>query len=1192
MSFMREADAEPLQGYRLIEPLGTGGFGEVWKCEAPGGLFKAIKFVYGNLNSTDMAGKRAEQELKALNRIKEVRHPFVLSLERLEIVDGELVIVMELADSSLFDCFEECRAAGRNGIPREMLLRYMRDAAEALDHMNEKHGLQHLDVKPRNLFLVSERVKVADFGLVKHLEQHSSSGVGGALTPLYGAPELYAGKITGTSDQYSLAIVYQELLTGQRPFDGKNPRQLAQQHMMMPPELRWLPEAEREVVGRALAKDPAARFPSCLAFIRALYSLSTLRAELILPDAPPAGADSPDQLEVLQFADRPEAEASQHPREGVAGSDAEHPELPAEEQAKAARVSELGMTQAQPETGSLRPTLVIGIGNFGRSALQELRCRFVDRFGELSRLPLLRFLYLETDAEAAQGSLRGSTSITLKPTEVCHLPLQPVVHYRRRQLEQLHDWLPREKLFAMPRSLKTQGSRALGRLAWVSNYLRLRSRLKHELQKAVHPDALFHTVNETGLALRDSTARVCVIASATGGSSGCLADLAYTLRRLFEQMRLPGANVTAFLFCGAPDDPAMSRSEQANVCATLTELNHYQDPTVCFSAQYGADGPTLSDSVSPFDAVYLLAMRNQTPAARRDILSQLSSYLFHEFATPLGLRLEQSRKTQEGEIATPFRSFGTYGVWFPRGLLVRLAARQACLSLLQQWQSIDEAEVQTEVQASCSRLLADHGLRPEALAARIEEAAARALEGKPADVLTRLLSSLEEQATQSLAHEDPGSWARQAVSRVKEWFGVSVSASQDESQPFGSRKSRFVRALQLATVAVADDWCNQLTIGAFGLSDLPGRRLSAVEAALGQMRQFLEEQKQQHQEQLREQAQRVERATEHLEKSLDACFAAPDKSWLFFGARASRGLRVLIDHLAALARQCLADDLLLAVHSCLSLIADKLNDRMGDLHVCRQRLRSLGEAIESGALDIAGVTDPAQGEEDESVALGQSNAETFWESLQQARTEKVILPDGEKNLERAAQRFVGTLGPEEWLLVDQSLQEQLLRPKGGLPRICLGNSNLTRSLGLPLLDRIAQLLDGFLPAMDVAGALGAEDPAAGEDLARQIDAAHAAAEPSIAGTGTPDETMFLLVPASPAGRAFGARAQQKLGEIQVVPGPAQSDLMFCREQGFLAPSTLQEVLEPLQGAYDEAVSNPRTSPHSRFDVAGWVPLYS
>ena len=49
MNWLREPDTEPIPGYRLIEPLGTGGFGEVWKCVAPGGIHKAIKFVYGNL---------------------------------------------------------------------------------------------------------------------------------------------------------------------------------------------------------------------------------------------------------------------------------------------------------------------------------------------------------------------------------------------------------------------------------------------------------------------------------------------------------------------------------------------------------------------------------------------------------------------------------------------------------------------------------------------------------------------------------------------------------------------------------------------------------------------------------------------------------------------------------------------------------------------------------------------------------------------------------------------------------------------------------------------------------------------------------------------------------------------------------------------------------------------------------------
>src|SRR5437764_13576113 len=102
MSWLREPDAEPIPGYRLIEPLGAGGFGEVWKCLAPGELHKAIKFVFGNIHEED--GARAEQEWKALQRVKEARHRSVLSIERIDNLEGETDNDMHLPDTRHSGC--------------------------------------------------------------------------------------------------------------------------------------------------------------------------------------------------------------------------------------------------------------------------------------------------------------------------------------------------------------------------------------------------------------------------------------------------------------------------------------------------------------------------------------------------------------------------------------------------------------------------------------------------------------------------------------------------------------------------------------------------------------------------------------------------------------------------------------------------------------------------------------------------------------------------------------------------------------------------------------------------------------------------------------------------------------------------------------------------------------------------------
>ncbi len=288
--YRRTAGESPLPGYTLLRPLGRGGFGEVWKCEAPGGLLKAIKFVKGSDDSNPRGGHQLRQEYEAFEQVKAIRHPFLLCLERVELVDDELVMVMGLADRHIGELFSECRAGGLPGIPRDELIAYLREAAEALDVISAQYGLQHLDVKPANLFLTAGHLQVGDYGLVSKLDGGTGSGKNRGLTPKYAAPEVLKGTVHTQSDQYSLALVYQELLTGYFPYTGRSPQQMMMQHVTAVPELGSLPRFDRGPVAKALSKSPEDRFASCLDFIDALGPTdprATRRSSAIQPQSRP-----------------------------------------------------------------------------------------------------------------------------------------------------------------------------------------------------------------------------------------------------------------------------------------------------------------------------------------------------------------------------------------------------------------------------------------------------------------------------------------------------------------------------------------------------------------------------------------------------------------------------------------------------------------------------------------------------------------------------------------------------------------------------------------------------------------------------------------------------------------------------------------------------------------------------------------
>jgi serine/threonine protein kinase len=251
-------------GYTLIKLLGCGSFGEVWRAEAPGGVEVAVKIIHRPLDHEE-----AQRELQALELIKGLRHNYLLQTQAFWSLENQLLIVMDLADGSLRDRLKECQRQGQPAIPVEELVTYFREAGEALDFLHSKQ-VQHRDIKPDNILLQGRHVKVADFGLAKLQGTHSFITATVSGTPAYMAPEVWNNKIHHHSDQYSLAATYAELRLGNRLFTSDNLPALMFEHLQGTPDLTSLPEAEQKVLLRALAKEPAQRYPSCQDFAEAL----------------------------------------------------------------------------------------------------------------------------------------------------------------------------------------------------------------------------------------------------------------------------------------------------------------------------------------------------------------------------------------------------------------------------------------------------------------------------------------------------------------------------------------------------------------------------------------------------------------------------------------------------------------------------------------------------------------------------------------------------------------------------------------------------------------------------------------------------------------------------------------------------------------------------------------------------------
>ena len=264
---------QQLSNYRLVSLLGQGGYAEVYLGQHVRlNQQAAIKVLHAHLTQAE-----AEHFQQEAQTIATLVHPGIVRVFDYDVQNGVPFLVIDYAPNGTL----RRRYPKGSLVPLPVIVSAVKQVADALQYAHEQKFI-HRDVKPENMLLGRrQEVLLSDFGIATIAHSTSSLNVsaeGTSGTLAYMAPEQIEGHPRPASDQYALAVVVYEWLCGERPFEGSVSEVMAQHLSMPPPSLRErmpaIPSEVEQVVWRALAKDPKARFASVAEFAIALEQAS------------------------------------------------------------------------------------------------------------------------------------------------------------------------------------------------------------------------------------------------------------------------------------------------------------------------------------------------------------------------------------------------------------------------------------------------------------------------------------------------------------------------------------------------------------------------------------------------------------------------------------------------------------------------------------------------------------------------------------------------------------------------------------------------------------------------------------------------------------------------------------------------------------------------------------------------------
>jgi hypothetical protein len=453
----------------------------------------------------------------------------------------------------------------------------------------------------------------------------------------------------------------------------------------------------------------------------------------------------------------------------------------------------------------------------GGVVLHRLRQAMRRHFGAASPLGAIQLLAVDTDRQALAALTRGAEGDCLTSAEILAAPLRRPHEYRD-DARSMSTWLSRRWLYNIPKSLRTEGLRPLGRLAFWSHARRIAQRLRMAASAAMDEDAVREAEQRLGMRVTSEGLRVFVVGSISGGAGGGMTlDVGFAVRQTLAKLDLPASIVGLFVHA-ARGQTGQADLARVNAYSWLGEYERFHAPGAEFPGDATCGIAPQSSGEKAYDYAYLIDAEQVSGACLESKAETLAEYLIYETLTPGGSYFDACRAASSQVRAgnrVALRSLQLQRVETRPDAAEKALTGAVCRRVVLGWLGDQSAAKPAVARGAISASGAQSGETDQIIAGAgvVANRLKLTLEGMAANARRLLESQFEpdltayiEQLTRRLAHQNGATRSGVCAAIDAELLGAEGRGDPLEAHLGNRRLTSVVAPLALGTARELEQW--------------------------------------------------------------------------------------------------------------------------------------------------------------------------------------------------------------------------------------------------------------------------------------------------------------------------------------------------------------------------------------------------